>query len=118
MPALPHTWKRSMSLGRPRTSGPSMLPRMWQPPPVGDGFDRLAQEIGATESQVAIDDPPLGQLHGTGDSGTGGDGVQPQFVAEVFGLGDGLQIGDAAGCPQRPERLLLRSPPLLSRPPR
>ena len=36
------------------------------------------------------------QFHGTGNRGAHGDRVQPQFVADVVGLGDGRQVVDHA----------------------
>ncbi len=53
------------------------------------------------------DDAALEQLHGAGDGGAHRDGVHAVLVAEEVGLGDGVEVVDAAVGAERPGGLVL-----------
>ena len=75
---------------------------------VDDGL-RAPELKGRPPGQVLLgDEALLKELHGTGDGHPAGDGVKPQAVAEVVGLGDGDKILYAAAGPVGPATLILR----------
>ena len=69
---------------------------------------------GVAEAQLQpagvlrADQPVLEALHGEGDGRAGRDGVERVAVAQLVGLGDGLQVVDAAVRAEPGDRLVLR----------
>ncbi len=98
--------RRSTADHRGGSPGP-LREQCAQPFTPSDALQQRQNGVGIAEAQFGlIEQSLLGALHREGGRRAGGDGVEPQLVAESSRAQDGLGIGDSAQWTESEERFV------------